>query len=51
MIYACRQRYLDKHNQAIIDRVVKEVKGIDSSVPIFQIRGQNAFKFTLKIFK
>ena len=43
----CRQRYLDKHNQATVDHVVKEVKGIDPSAPTFQIRGQCAFEFLL----
>ena len=35
-----RKRYVDKHNQDIVDRVVKEVKSVDSGVPSFQIRGQ-----------
>ena len=39
----CRKRYVDKHNQDIVDRVVKEVKGVDSAVPTFQIRGQCEF--------
>ena len=43
----CRQRYLDTYNQAVIDRVIKEVKGIDSSVPIFQIRGMSIVTVTL----